>query len=83
MATPDPTNQPTQVPRRRRAIRLTLLILIIAALTALAASLQLSGRGATSVGTDDHDRIEPRQRRPTVPLKNPQPRPGHPGTTPV
>jgi hypothetical protein len=44
MTTPDPTNQPTQVPRRRRAIRLTLLILIIAALTALAAGLQLSGR---------------------------------------
>jgi hypothetical protein len=44
MTTPDPTNQPTPVARRRRAIRLTLLILIIAVLTALAASLQLSGR---------------------------------------
>lgn len=44
MATPDPTNQMTPVTRRRRAIRLTLLILIIAALTALAASLQLRGR---------------------------------------
>jgi len=32
------------VPRRRRAIRLTLIILAIAVLTALAASLQLSGR---------------------------------------
>jgi len=42
MTTPSSTNQPA--PRRRRAIRLTLLILVIAALTALAASLQLSGR---------------------------------------
>ena len=44
MTTPDPTNQPTPVTRRRRAVRLTLVILAIAALTALAASLQLSGR---------------------------------------
>jgi hypothetical protein len=44
MTTPDPTNQTTPVQRRRRAVRLTLLILIIAVLTALAASLQLSGR---------------------------------------
>jgi hypothetical protein len=44
MTTPDPTNQTAPVPRRRRAIRLTLLILAIAALTALAASLQLNGR---------------------------------------
>jgi len=34
----------TPVSRRRRAVRLTLLILGIAVLTALAASLQLSGR---------------------------------------
>ena len=44
MSTPDPTNQQTPVPRRRRAIRLTLLVLVIAVLTALAASLLLSGR---------------------------------------
>jgi len=44
MTTPDPTQQPTPVLRRRRAIRLTLLILAIAALSALAASLQLNGR---------------------------------------
>lgn len=46
MTTPPPesTNQHTPVTRRRRAIRLTLLILTIAALTALAASLQLRGR---------------------------------------
>jgi hypothetical protein len=45
MTTPEPTNQPTQpVPARRRAVRLTLLILTIAVLTALAASLQLRGR---------------------------------------
>jgi hypothetical protein len=44
MSAPDPTNQTTPVPRRRRVVRLTLLILIIAVLTALAASLQLSGR---------------------------------------
>ncbi|WP_345144237.1 hypothetical protein [Dactylosporangium darangshiense] len=46
MTTPQPesTNQHTPVTRRRRAIRLTLLILAIAVLTALAASLQLRGR---------------------------------------
>ncbi len=44
MTTPDPTNQATPVPRRRRAIRLALIILAIAILTALAASLQLRGR---------------------------------------
>ncbi len=44
MTTPDPTNHTTSVPRRRRTVRLTLIILAIAALTALAASLQLSGR---------------------------------------
>jgi hypothetical protein len=44
MTAPDPTNQTRPVPRRRRTIRLTLLILAIAALTALAASLQLRGR---------------------------------------
>ncbi len=44
MTTPDPTNQTTPVPRRRRTVRLTLIILAIAVLTALAASLQLSGR---------------------------------------
>jgi hypothetical protein len=38
MTTPEPA------PRRRRAVRLTLIILGIAVLTALAASLQLSGR---------------------------------------
>jgi len=42
MTTPDPTSQPVR--RRRRAVRLTLLFLAIAVLTALAASLQLSGR---------------------------------------
>jgi len=41
---PEPTNQQTPVTRRRRAIRLTLLLLVIAALTALVASLQLRGR---------------------------------------
>jgi hypothetical protein len=46
MTTPQPasTNQHTPVPRRRRAIRLALIILAIAVLTALATSLQLSGR---------------------------------------
>ena len=44
MTTPDPTNQPTRTARRRRAVRLTLIILAIAVLTALAASLQLRGR---------------------------------------
>jgi hypothetical protein len=44
MTTPGPTNQTTPVRRRRRAIRLTLLILAIEVLTALAASLQLRGR---------------------------------------
>ena len=46
VTTPEPelTNQHTSVTRRRRAIRLTLIILAIAALTALAASLQLNGR---------------------------------------
>ena len=44
MTTPDPANQTTPVPRRRRVVRLTLLVLIVAVLTALAASLQLSGR---------------------------------------
>ena len=44
MTTPDPTNQTTPVPRRRRAFRLALIILAIAVLTALAASLQLRGR---------------------------------------
>lgn len=46
MTTPQPesTNQHTPVTRRRRAIRLTLIILAIAVLTALAASLQLHGR---------------------------------------
>ena len=44
MTTPDPTNQQTPIPRRRRAVRLTLLILVLAILTALAASLQLRGR---------------------------------------
>jgi hypothetical protein len=44
MTTPDPANQQTPAPPRRRAIRLTLLILMIAVLTALAVSLQLSGR---------------------------------------
>ena len=44
MTTPEPTHQPTSIPRWRRAIRVTLLILIIAVLTALAASLQLSSR---------------------------------------
>lgn len=41
MTTPDPTNRPTA---RRRAVRLTLIILAIAILTALAASLQLRSR---------------------------------------
>lgn len=40
METPDPT----AVRRRRRAVRLGLVILAIVVLTALAASLQLSGR---------------------------------------
>ena len=44
MTTPNPTNQPTPVSRRRRAIRLTLLVLVIAVLPALAASLLLRGR---------------------------------------
>jgi hypothetical protein len=46
MTTPEPesTNRQTPVARRRRAIRMTLLILAIAALTALGASLQLRGR---------------------------------------
>ena len=46
MTTPQPesTNQQTPVTRPRRALRLTLLILAIAALTAVAASLQLRGR---------------------------------------
>ena len=44
MTTPDPTNLPTPTARRRRAVRLALFILAIAALTALAASLQLRGR---------------------------------------
>jgi hypothetical protein len=45
MTTPEPesTNRQTPVTRPRRAIRLTLLILAIAALTALAVSLQLRG----------------------------------------
>jgi hypothetical protein len=38
MTTPDPAS------RRRRAVRLTLLILAVVVLTALAASMQLSGR---------------------------------------
>ena len=42
MTAQDPANQPA--PRRRRAVRLTLIILVVAVLTALAASLQLSGR---------------------------------------
>jgi len=44
MATPDPTHRASPPPRRRRAVRLTLLILVLAILTALAASLQLRGR---------------------------------------
>lgn len=44
MSTPDPTNQPTVITRRRRAVRLVVLVLGIAALTALAAGLQLNGR---------------------------------------
>jgi hypothetical protein len=43
MTTPDPTNQTTPVPRRRRAVRLALLVLVIAVLTARAASFQLRG----------------------------------------
>jgi hypothetical protein len=41
---PESTNQQTLVTRRRRAIRLTLIILAIAVLTGLVASLQLRGR---------------------------------------
>jgi ferric-dicitrate binding protein FerR (iron transport regulator) len=44
MRTPDPTNQAAPVPRRRRAVRLALIILGIAVLAALAASLQLNSR---------------------------------------
>jgi hypothetical protein len=45
MTTPDPTNPPAATTgRRRRAVRLTLIILAVAVLTALAASFQLSSR---------------------------------------
>jgi hypothetical protein len=44
MTTPDSTGQATSVRRRGRAIRLTLLCLVVVGLTLLAASLGLSGR---------------------------------------
>jgi hypothetical protein len=44
MTTPNSTEQATPAQRRRRAIRLTLLGLIVVVLTLLAASLGLSGR---------------------------------------
>lgn len=43
MNAPDPTNLPKPT-ARRRAVRLTLIILAVVVLTALVASLQLSGR---------------------------------------
>jgi hypothetical protein len=46
MTTPEPASQstPAQPPRRRRAVRLTLIVLGIVVLMALVASTQLSGR---------------------------------------
>jgi hypothetical protein len=44
MTTPHSTDPATPAQRRRRAIRVTLLCLIVVVLTLLAASLGLSGR---------------------------------------